>query len=114
MDARIIGERSDAVLRTAMPGHDAEKAVSNKKRLGFVSPKPVRAFVREISDSHFKQPARKKAKASPPLFSQGAGSAGISHPLGSRGECSLTKGEGSGAPKGAGNIQTPCGARPMT
>src|SRR5206468_9908128 len=26
------------------------------------------------------------------------------HPLGSRGECSLTKCEGSGAPKGAGNI----------
>ena len=24
MDCRVIGERSDAVLRTAMPGHDAE------------------------------------------------------------------------------------------
>jgi hypothetical protein len=25
VDARDIGERSDAVLRTAMPGHDGEK-----------------------------------------------------------------------------------------
>src|SRR3954449_11406544 len=114
MDARVIGERSDAVLRTAMPGHDAEKAVSNKKRLGFVSPKPVRAFVREISDSHFKQPARKKAKASPPLFSQGAGSAGHFHPPRSRGECSLTNVRGAERRKARVTSQTPCGARPMT
>jgi hypothetical protein len=33
MDARVIGERSDAVLRTAMPGHDAERAISNVKML---------------------------------------------------------------------------------
>jgi len=25
MDARVIGERSDAVLRTAMPAHDVER-----------------------------------------------------------------------------------------
>src|SRR5207302_374418 len=56
------------------------------------------------SDSHFKQPARITVKAPPPLFSQGAGSAGISIPSAHEGECSLTKCEGSGAPKGAGNI----------
>src|SRR5204863_314085 len=42
-----------------------------------------------ISDSHFKQPAKirktKTAKAPPPLFSQGAGSAGISIPSLTRG-----------------------------
>jgi hypothetical protein len=27
MDARVIGERSDAVLRTAKPGHDVERVV---------------------------------------------------------------------------------------
>jgi hypothetical protein len=26
LDGRVIGEPSDAVLRTAMPGHDAERA----------------------------------------------------------------------------------------
>ena len=49
-------------------------------------------------------PREQMAKAPPPLFSQGAGSAGISIPSAHEGECSLTKGEGSGAPKGAGNI----------
>jgi hypothetical protein len=34
MDARVIGERSDAVLRTAMPAHDVERLVqANWKRL---------------------------------------------------------------------------------
>jgi hypothetical protein len=27
MDGRVIGERSDAVLRTAMPGHDVDGLV---------------------------------------------------------------------------------------
>src|SRR4029078_6781529 len=69
----------------------------------------------QISDLHLKQPARrhtKDHKAPPPLFSQGAGSTGHFHPLAHEGECSLTKRGGSGAPKGAGNIDTPCGARP--
>src|SRR5947209_14230323 len=53
------------------------------------------------------------AKAPPPLFSQGAGSAGHFHPLAHEGRTLLHKREGSGAPKGAGNIDTPCGARPV-
>jgi hypothetical protein len=28
VDARVIGERSDAVLRTAMPGHDESQPVT--------------------------------------------------------------------------------------
>src|SRR4029079_16493609 len=47
------------------------------------------------SDSHFKQPACKESKAPPPLFSQGAGSAGHFHPLSSRRESSLNKREGA-------------------
>ena len=64
------------------------------------------AILREFSDSHFKQPVRadhQKLKAPPPLFSQGAGCAGISIPSLTRGTLPHQR-EGSGAPKGAGNI----------
>src|SRR4029079_7433938 len=44
---------------------------------------------------HISNNRRTDAKAPPPLFSQGAGSAGHFHPLGSRGEVSLTKREGA-------------------
>jgi hypothetical protein len=30
MDCRVIGERSDAVLRTAMPGNDEDNAPSRR------------------------------------------------------------------------------------
>jgi hypothetical protein len=33
MDCRVIGERSDAVLRTAMPGNDAEKELLAKRQV---------------------------------------------------------------------------------
>ncbi len=50
-----------------------------------------------ISDSHFKQPAltQQTVKAPPPLFSQGAGCAGISIPLLDEGRCSLTNVRGA-------------------
>src|SRR5256885_14464679 len=70
-------------------------------------------FHARSSDSHFKQPVNEGAKAPPPLFSQGAGSAGHFHPLDPRGGMLPHEREGSGAPKGAGNIDTPCGARPV-
>jgi hypothetical protein len=47
------------------------------------------SFVREFP-IHISNSRRTNAKAPPPLFSQGAGSAGHFHPLGSRGEVSLT------------------------
>src|SRR4029079_11117193 len=50
---------------------------------------------------HISNNRRTNAKAPPPLFSQGAGSAGHFHPLGSGGEAPSQTG-GSGAPKGAG------------
>ena len=63
--------------------------------LGFVSPKRARTLARANVGFTFqttgeKNAKRKIAKAPPPLFSQGAGCAGISFPLGSRGEVSLT------------------------
>jgi hypothetical protein len=33
VDGRDIGERSDAVLRTAMPGHDGEISVQTDRNL---------------------------------------------------------------------------------
>ena len=37
MDARIIGERSDAVLRTAMSGHDTARAEALEKNNGLLA-----------------------------------------------------------------------------
>jgi hypothetical protein len=67
-----------------------------------------------ISDSHFKQPALKKIKASPPLFSQGAGSAGHFHPLAHEGRAPSQNVRGAERRKARVTFQTPCGARPMT
>src|SRR4051794_5591947 len=67
---------------------------------------------RTTSDSHVRQPACKIPKLRRPCFRKARGAPGFPIP-------SLTRGmlphkcEGSGAPKGAGNIDTPCGARPV-
>jgi len=72
-------------------GHDAERTNANKKRLGFVSPKrSVRFRVSRTNIRFTFQTAGEKlrstnAKAPPPLFSQGAESAGISIPSLTRG-----------------------------
>src|SRR2546421_9151921 len=66
------------------------------------------------SDSHFKQPACKKTKAPPPLFSQGAGSAGISIPSSHEGNAPSPKVRGAERRKARVASQTPCGARPIT
>src|SRR5882724_10510546 len=54
------------------------------------------------------------AKASPPLFSQGAGSAGISIPSLTRGKAPSPNVRGAERRKARVDISTPCGARPMT
>ena len=64
------------------------------------------------SDSRFKQPAGKTPKLRRPCSRKARGAPGISIPSLTRGELPL-KCEGSGAPKGAGHIDTPCGARPV-
>ena len=107
-----FSEDSDSVYRPESAGADShsalrppatiilhQRAVSTLRKAlssSGVPPAVVRFTVQTTGEPN--------AKAPPPLFSQGAGSAGNFHPLGSRGESSLTKGEGSGAPKGAGNI----------
>src|ERR1041384_3893249 len=69
-----------------------------------------------ITDSHFKEAqhiaSKIQSSAAPVLARRGERRAFPS--LASRGESSLTKYEGSGAPKGADNFDTPCGARPIT
>src|SRR4051812_32924716 len=43
MDARVIGERSDAVLRTAMPAHDVERQVHKFRHRDFLRYSSTRA-----------------------------------------------------------------------
>jgi hypothetical protein len=38
MDARVIGERSDAVLRTAMPAHDSGESGANQLETALAAP----------------------------------------------------------------------------
>ena len=66
------------------------------------------------SDSHVKQPASKTVKAPPPLFSQGAGCAGISIPSAHEGNAPSRNVRGAERRKARVTFQTPCGARPMT
>ena len=64
------------------------------------------------SDSHFKQLVNEGAKAPPPLFSQGAGSAGYFHPLAHEGRAP-SQCEGAERRKARVILVTPCGARPV-
>src|SRR6266849_5289638 len=76
------------------------------KGVGFVSPKCPRPFIRNhpihISNSQRPDSSKTQSSAAPVLARRGERRA-FPSPR-SRGESSLTKGEGSGAPKGAGNI----------
>ena len=77
------------------PGHDAERTISNQKQPRVRSAKTLRRFRRANIRFTFQTAGEQNAKAPPPLFSQGAGCAGISHPLAHEGKCSLTKREGA-------------------
>src|ERR1700683_1369243 len=49
MDARVIGERSDAVLRTAMPAHDERRGQPNAAR---TKPPDRRPAAVGLADAH--------------------------------------------------------------
>src|SRR5689334_6570085 len=104
--AAVGGAAGIPQKRGGMLGRDRKRRTSGSFRQN-----PRRRFRARTPDSRFKRPARKRQSSAAPVLAR-RGERRHFHPLAHEGECSLTKGEGSGAPKGAGNIDTPCGARP--
>src|SRR5689334_14325785 len=95
------------------PGHDAERAILNKRsRIRFA--KTLRRFRARMSDSPVKQPAGKTSKLRRPCCSRrGVRRHGFPF-AGCEGTSPLSKCEGAERREARGNILTPCGVRPVT
>src|SRR5258708_27315804 len=98
---RLIGYRlyvGPCALRLIMdarvkPGHD-ERQAGRKQEEVVDQATCAQTFRARISDSHFKQPARKESQSSAAPVLARRGERRDFHPLADEGESSLTKGEG--------------------
>ena len=105
--AEPTGGRPDEGLQTVFKSVFPISDFSNASMLEFVK------YEFEVAEIR-RQQCRQRGIAPPPLFSQGAGCAGISIPSLTRGIAPSPKVRGAERRKARVTFQTPCGARPVT